>query len=315
MAPSQPTWLSRLGRTVSAELARSDRQKAYIPKTKFRPEEAESVGWYVTVARLKAGGALTVFLDESTGARGNGKRLWFGFATTDEARCREIAAIGDAILHAEAIEDDSARTLRRDEFGRPHLERYRAREWYYGIYLAAAPDISRLPSRALVRRIASLASEIGSVLADVSDGSLSDDEGERQTRTRSTPSQRVRRTILARRGQSAFRARLIKAFRGTCCISGSTVKGLLEAAHIDTMRKADDNRTANGLLLRADLHTLFDLRKIRVHPARLTVELTTELRRSEYAPFHGRALAGPEATLRNLDRAALTKRWRIKEHM
>lgn len=65
--------------------------------------------------------------------------------------------------------------------------------------------------------------------------------------------------ISARRGQQDFRKRLLAAYRGRCCISGCAVTELLEAAHIRPHASEPCYATRNGLLLRADLHTLFDL--------------------------------------------------------
>jgi predicted restriction endonuclease len=61
-----------------------------------------------------------------------------------------------------------------------------------------------------------------------------------------------------RRGQPAFRRRLLAAYEGTCCISGWAPEAVLEAAHIQEHSKAGLNSMANGLLLRSDLHALFD---------------------------------------------------------
>lgn len=70
--------------------------------------------------------------------------------------------------------------------------------------------------------------------------------------------------IKARRGQADFRARLLFAYGRRCCISGCRVEALLEAAHIRPHAEAPNYETRNGLLLRADLHTLFDLHLLGV---------------------------------------------------
>jgi len=48
---------------------------------------------------------------------------------------------------------------------------------------------------------------------------------------------------------------------------------VLEAAHIKPYRGKTDSHLENGLLLRADLHTLFDLNLIGVEPDTLTVRV------------------------------------------
>ena len=70
--------------------------------------------------------------------------------------------------------------------------------------------------------------------------------------------------IKSRRGQANFRANLIKAYGGRCCISACRVEALLEAAHIRPHALAPNYETRNGLLLRADIHTLFDLHLLAV---------------------------------------------------
>lgn len=70
--------------------------------------------------------------------------------------------------------------------------------------------------------------------------------------------------IRARRGQSDFRQRLLKAYKGRCCISGCDIEDILEAAHIQPHAAEPNYDTRNGLLLRADLHTLFDLNLLAV---------------------------------------------------
>lgn len=111
------------------------------------------------------------------------------------------------------------------------------------------------------------------------------------------PSQDARQRILAavvrRDGQPAFRRSLLAAYGGSCAISGCTVEALLEAAHIVPYRGAQTNLVGNGLLLRADLHKLFDLHLLGIDPIARTVHLSDALRHSEYAAFHGAALRPP----------------------
>ena len=90
--------------------------------------------------------------------------------------------------------------------------------------------------------------------------------------------------IAQREGQPAFRQSLLRAYAGTCVISGCTIASLLEAAHIVPYRGRKTNAIGNGLLLRADLHKLFDLHLFCIDRSR-TVRLSKELQRSEYAQF------------------------------
>jgi putative restriction endonuclease len=74
------------------------------------------------------------------------------------------------------------------------------------------------------------------------------------------------RQIRERRGQRAFRDALRRRYGGRCAVTGCTVLDLLEAAHIKPYRGDRDNNPQNGLLLRADIHTLFDLDLLGIEP-------------------------------------------------
>ena len=72
----------------------------------------------------------------------------------------------------------------------------------------------------------------------------------------------VRALIHRRQGQPAFRANLRVAYGDTCAISGSSVTQILEAAHIRPYKGKHSHRINNGILMRSDLHTLFDMHLI-----------------------------------------------------
>lgn len=106
--------------------------------------------------------------------------------------------------------------------------------------------------------------------------------------------ERILTAITRRRGQAVFRSRLLVAYRGQCAISDCRVEAVLEAAHIVPYRGQHTNETSNGLLLRADLHTLFDLDLMRIDPDARSVILDATLRGSIYDEFDGRPLRLPE---------------------
>ncbi|RAR35738.1 hypothetical protein DP092_10820 [Pseudomonas sp. MDMC224] len=98
--------------------------------------------------------------------------------------------------------------------------------------------------------------------------------------------ERVMREILTRRGQSDFRSALLRAYGCRCAISTCADVDVLEAAHIIPHSDTQDYRTANGLLLRADLHTLFDLRLISIDPRTAKVVVSRGLG-DTYQPLNG----------------------------
>lgn len=95
--------------------------------------------------------------------------------------------------------------------------------------------------------------------------------------------------IKRRQGQPAFRRKLLAAYGGRCAATGCPIEALLEAAHIRPYLGEATNLVQNGLLLRADLHTLFDLGLVSVaDDGRLLV--SKRLDATEYARLAGRPL-------------------------
>jgi hypothetical protein len=115
---------------------------------------------------------------------------------------------------------------------------------------------------------------------------------------------RVLATIVRRRGQKAFRQSLLSAYEGKCAITGSQVEAVLEAAHIVPYRGDSSNKITNGLLLRADIHTLFDLGLMAIDPSTRTVIVTPSLNGTEYGDFVGAHIFEPsDSALRPSDKA------------
>ena len=80
-----------------------------------------------------------------------------------------------------------------------------------------------------------------------------------------------------------------------CAISGCPVLDVLEAAHIHPYRGKETNHVANGLLLRADFHTLLDCGLLAVDPDGARVVVAPAIRSSSYGKLHGRTLRTREA--------------------
>ena len=120
--------------------------------------------------------------------------------------------------------------------------------------------------------------------------------------------QRIFAAILRRQGQQAFRRKLLKAYRNKCAITGTEIPWVLEAAHITPYRGTKTNTPANGLVLRADIHTLFDLGLISVDPATLCVKVSGLLDGTEYAALDGRPVA------RSARRSARPSQAALQEH-
>lgn len=69
-----------------------------------------------------------------------------------------------------------------------------------------------------------------------------------------------------RLGQQAFQAVVLNAYDRRCAVSGDKIRPVLQAAHIRPVSAGGEHRLDNGLLLRSDVHTLFDRGYLAVDP-------------------------------------------------
>jgi len=141
------------------------------------------------------------------------------------------------------------------------------------------------------------------------DREVATNESDRFSPSMSDTRQSILREIKARRGQRKFRDALLKRYGKRCMITGCELADVLEAAHIWPYRGEMDNHADNGLLLRADLHTLFDLDLVAIEPATLKVLLAPALKQiTAYAPLDGQQLV---LLSQRPSIEALKKRWEI----
>ena len=74
------------------------------------------------------------------------------------------------------------------------------------------------------------------------------------------------RPVRYRLGQGAFRVLVTDVYGRRCAVTGEKALPVLEAAHIRPVTEAGPHRVDNGLLLRSDVHTLFDQGYVTVTP-------------------------------------------------
>lgn len=74
------------------------------------------------------------------------------------------------------------------------------------------------------------------------------------------------RLTVPRLHQGAFRAVVLDAYESRCAITGHRIRPTLQAAHIRPVTSGGEHRIDNGLLLRSDIHTLFDRGYLTVDP-------------------------------------------------
>jgi putative restriction endonuclease len=115
-------------------------------------------------------------------------------------------------------------------------------------------------------------------------------------------------SIVQRQGQSAFRHKLLIAYGHRCPISGCDAESAIEAAHIFPYYGIQTNHITNGLPLRADIHTLFDLYLLSVQPNTYEIVIAPNLIETCYQEFAGRKLSLPS------DKFALPSGDALKKH-
>ncbi len=98
-----------------------------------------------------------------------------------------------------------------------------------------------------------------------------------------------------RLGQGAFRVEVTDAYSRRCAITGERTLPALEASHIRPYAKNGPHQISNGLLLRSDLHNLFDLGYLTVN-LDYKVEVSRRIREEfengrDYYALQGRPLA------------------------
>jgi len=59
-------------------------------------------------------------------------------------------------------------------------------------------------------------------------------------------------------GQQAFKVRVLDAYGRRCAVTGDRIRPVLQAAHIRPLPQGGEHRIDNGMLLRSDVHTLYD---------------------------------------------------------
>lgn len=99
--------------------------------------------------------------------------------------------------------------------------------------------------------------------------------------------------IAIRLGQPKFRENLLQAYDGRCAITDTNITCILEAAHIIPYHGSSTNHVANGILLRADIHTLFDFGLVGIGQE-YQIVTASSIRDGEYGQYHGNIMRLPK---------------------
>lgn len=104
------------------------------------------------------------------------------------------------------------------------------------------------------------------------------------------------RSVRVRIGQQAFRAKLRKQFSDTCAITGPMPSEVLDAAHLYSYATEGVHHDDGGILLRKDVHRLFDLGYICVNTKSGKIDVLASVRGFlDYEKLHNGALQVPLA--------------------
>lgn len=90
------------------------------------------------------------------------------------------------------------------------------------------------------------------------------------------------KAIASRIGQAQFREALFENYGRKCMITGEEIDTVIEAAHIRPYSKDHNFDVENGLLLRSDLHTLFDLGLLVINPDTFDVVFDDSVKKTPY---------------------------------
>ena len=106
--------------------------------------------------------------------------------------------------------------------------------------------------------------------------------------------EKINRDIINRKGQLKFRRQLLKEYNNKCAISGCEVIQVLEAAHLTPYCGEETNNIQNGILLRTDLHTLYDLGLITIEQNTYKILIHDNLKGSIYYDYHNEIISLPK---------------------
>lgn len=116
--------------------------------------------------------------------------------------------------------------------------------------------------------------------------------------------------IQPRLGQGAFRILVTDNYRRRCAVTGERTLPALDAAHIKPYAEHGEHEPTNGLLLRRDIHTLFDRGYVTVttsHHFEVSRCIRDEFENGrDYYAMHGKLVTVPDRPDQRPDSAYLT---------
>jgi putative restriction endonuclease len=115
--------------------------------------------------------------------------------------------------------------------------------------------------------------------------------------------------VRPRLGQGAFRVVVTDNYQRRCAVSGERTLPALDAAHIRPFSDGGSHEASNGILLRRDIHSLFDSGYVTISPE-MKFEVSRCIKEEfengrHYYALHGQTIAKPDELMRQPDVSAL----------
>jgi putative restriction endonuclease len=105
--------------------------------------------------------------------------------------------------------------------------------------------------------------------------------------------------VLPRLGQGSFRIVVTDAYERRCALTGERTLPVLDAAHIKPYSVHRRHEISNGILMRSDLHRLFDEGYITIDPLDRRIQVSSRIRQEfengkDYYKLHGQRVREPK---------------------
>lgn len=108
--------------------------------------------------------------------------------------------------------------------------------------------------------------------------------------------------LLPRLGQGSFRIVVTDAYERRCALTGERTLPVLDAVHIKPYSVQHRHEVSNGMLMRSDLHRLFDEGYITIDPVDRKILVSSRIREEfkngrEYYKLHGAPVRDPSQAI------------------
>jgi putative restriction endonuclease len=112
--------------------------------------------------------------------------------------------------------------------------------------------------------------------------------------------------LLPKLGQGSFRIVVTDAYDHRCALTGERTLPVLDAVHIKPYSVHNRHEVSNGMLMRSDLHRLFDEGYITIDPLDRRIQVSSRIREEfengkEYYKLHGQPVRDPKQAVYRLD--------------